>query len=232
MHSLPPLVLTCEHASHAVPPGVDLRVGDEVLRSHVSWDPGAVEVARRLADSTGAPLHVGRFSRLVVDLNRREEDAVPDVAFGVPVPGNASLPPEARIERIARWHRPWRRRARQLVEDTIARHGRCLHVSVHSFTPVLGEERREVQAGVLFDPARPEEVRVAGLLLETLRARRLDARPNEPWLGVADGLTTWLRTLFSDSVYAGIELEWSQGLSASATEAAAIAVAERLLQRW
>lgn len=201
----PRLILSCEHARNELPDGLDLGLDEEALRSHIAWDEGALELARTLALATGAPLIEGEVSRLVVDLNRREEDpgVIPTVAFGVPVPGNQGLGAEQRQARFLRYHRPYR--ARILAE--VGRASPCLHLSIHSFTPVLHGEERTVRLGLLFDPDRSAEARHAERLRQALRAAGVDARFNEPYLGTDEGLTTWLRERFADERYAGIELE-------------------------
>ena len=75
-----PVLLLCEHAGNAVPEALDgLGVSDEVLNSHRGWDIGAEHMARQLADILGAPLILQRYSRLVIDANRRFAEARPDV---------------------------------------------------------------------------------------------------------------------------------------------------------
>lgn len=211
------LVLTCEHASNAVPPGFDPGVGPEVLASHLGWDPGAREVARVLSARTGVALLAGEWTRLYVDLNRSPEapGAVPAVSCGVAIPGNAALAPGERERRLATVQAPYRAAVRAAVERAVARAGVCLHVSVHSFTPELDGRPRPFDAGVLFDPGRPLEVAAAEVLLAGLRAAGRSARPNEPYAGTEDGVTTWLRTLVAPDRYAGIEVELSQGLLAA-----------------
>jgi predicted N-formylglutamate amidohydrolase len=110
----------------------------------------------------------------------------------------------------------------EAVERAIARAGVCLHVSVHSFTPELHGRPRPFDAGVLFDPDRPLEVAVAEVLLAGLRAAGRSARPNEPYAGTEDGVTTWLRTRFAPGRYAGLEVELNQGLLATPGAAAAL----------
>jgi len=201
----PRLILSCEHARAALPEGLDLGLEAAALASHIAWDEGALELALDLARRTGAPLFEGEHSRLLVDLNRREEDpgVIPERAFGVLVPGNRGLSAQEREARLARYHRPYRARIVQAVELRDP----CLHLSLHSFTPTLHGQVRTVQVGVLYDPARAEEQRWADRLREALRAASLDARFNEPYLGTDEGLTTWLRERFPDPRYAGLELE-------------------------
>ena len=67
------LVLSCEHASWTLPPGIDLGVPPSVLRSQAGWDHGAFEIASQLSDAVGLPVHTGAFSRMFVDLNRAPE---------------------------------------------------------------------------------------------------------------------------------------------------------------
>ena len=185
--------------------------------SHVGWDHGAIEIARRLADAFGAPLHAGRYSRLWVDLNRAEHNpaVVPHVAFGADVPGNVSLSAADRENRIRRDHRPYREAVQRDVHRRIELHGRCLHVPVHSFTPELNGNRRPYEVGILYDPAHALESKLAQLLLGQLRDAGIEVRLNEPYLGTDDGIATWLRGVFAPDRYAGVELETSHAVTES-----------------
>lgn len=207
------LLITCEHACGEVPEGMDLGLSIAMLASHVSFDRGALAIADRLAALTGAPCHRGRFSRLVVDLNRREEnaDVIAEVTYGVEVPGNRGLDPEAREARIARWHRPYRRAARDDAMRIAAR-AHCVHLSIHAFDPTLAPEARTVfrsggDAGVLFDTERAPEREIAARIASLLGDAGWDTRHNEPYAGVPEGLTSWLRAQIVEERYTGIEIE-------------------------
>ncbi|EMR04461.1 putative N-formylglutamate amidohydrolase [Cesiribacter andamanensis] len=88
---------------------------------------------------------------------------------------------------------------------------RVYHLSIHSFTPVLGGEVRDADIGLLFDPDRPLEVALCAhwqaLLQTSLPHFRI--RNNYPYLGIDDGFTSHLRLLHPQQ-YAGIELELNQ----------------------
>lgn len=203
-------MLTVEHAACAVPPGVELGIPPARAGGHEGWDPGALRLAQALAAATGAPLHAGEWSRLVVDLNRREGDpgAVPASAWGLDLPGNRALDPAAREARIARWHRPWRAAVAAAITRALDGADRVLHLSVHSFAPALDPAARDFDLGLLFDPARPAESAWVERLAAALPGVRL-AR-NAPYAGTAEGHTTALRERWGDPRYAGIELELSQ----------------------
>jgi predicted N-formylglutamate amidohydrolase len=205
------LVLTCEHASNAVPPGVDLGVSAEVLASHCAWDHGTREIAVGLAARFGAPLHLGVWTRMYVDLNRfaHNPKVIPENAFGEPVPGNVGLSEAERKHRLDEVHAPWRAAAQASMAHMLAAHGRCVHLSVHSFTPRLGDEVRDYDMGILYDPDRPADVEAADILVKGLQRSGLSVRRNEPYLGTGDGLTTASRERFGAAWYAGIEVETS-----------------------
>lgn len=208
------LVLSCEHATAWIPRVLDLGVDEPTRTSHLGWDPGAPDLAVRLALATGAPLLMAPVSRLVVDANRSRTnpDVVASQPFGADVPGNAGLSPQEIEARLTALHDPWCRALRAEVDRLVELGDQVTHISVHSFTPELNGVRRQVQVGLLYDPERPAEVEVAAQLIEAAASLGLDARANEPYPGWNDGTTTWLRRLHADPVYSGLELEVRQDL--------------------
>jgi len=206
-------VVTCEHASNALPVGVDLGVDAAVVASHVAWDPGALEVAQVVSERLGVAPYAGRHTRLYVDLNRAEESAgvIPVRSFGVDIPGNRSLPAGERARRLTE-HHAYRAAVDRAVAAAVAAGG-CLHLAVHSFAPEVEGAVRPYDGGVLFDPDRLRESTLALQILAALAAAGMAVRANEPYLGTDDGLTTWLRTRYSDGVYAGLEIEVAQALT-------------------
>jgi predicted N-formylglutamate amidohydrolase len=201
-------LITCEHASPALPDGVELGVGRDVLETHVSYDRGAKQIAIALARTLSAPLHLGSFTRLLVDLNRAEENPAVIVAssYGIDIPANAALDERGRTDRIARWHRPYREAARRDAHELAGR-GFCLHLSIHSFEPALDPIARAFDAGVLFDPSRDPEASIAEDLARGLEVFGHSVRRNEPYAGTPEGLTSWLRAQIPADRYVGIEIE-------------------------
>jgi predicted N-formylglutamate amidohydrolase len=87
---------------------------------------------------------------------------------------------------------------------------------VHTFTPRLGDEIRNAEIGLLYDPKRSGERRFSRLWREAIGAAAPDlrVRMNYPYRGADDGLTTHLRRRFPASRYLGFELEVNQALAA------------------
>lgn len=208
------LLVTCEHAGNRVPEAYRslFRGAERVLATHRGWDPGSLPLARHLARRLDAPLRYVTTTRLLVDPNRS--------------PGNETLfseftreLPEAELRRImTHYHRPHWRRVRRIVDGWLEEGATALHLGVHTFTPVLDDVPREVDVGVLFDPAIQGEARFAAAFLTALKTRLPDLRigPNAPYHGAADGLTTGLRRILDHPRYLGIELEVGQKLMTGA----------------
>jgi predicted N-formylglutamate amidohydrolase len=199
------LLLTCEHGGHRVPQQdrALFRGKRRLLASERGWDPGALEVARRLARALDAPLIAATTTRLLVDLNRSPHNPAVFSEF------TRGLPRKRRELLLARHHRPHWDRVQAAVA---AQHGRVLHLALHSFTPVWRGAERRFEVGILYDPSRRRERSLAhdwqrqlGLACPALRVRR-----NAPYRGNADGLTTALRTEFSPDRYLGLEIELNQ----------------------
>lgn len=210
------LVVTCEHASNAVPR--DLRPlfksAGAALRSHRGWDRGAPPLARALSSAFHTPVFMGEWSRLVVDLNRSPGRPAVFSRF------TRGLDDVRRALLVDRLHAPHWQAVRGEIEREIdaagagGGHGVVLHLGVHSFTPVLRGVRRTADFALLYDPQRPLEKSLCDLWLRALAARApsLRLRRNYPYLGTADGLTTALRKRFGPDQYAGIEIEINQAL--------------------
>lgn len=133
--STTPIVLLCEHAGRAIPAQLgDLGVSKETLESHRGWDIGAEALARDVAARLDAPLVIQRYSRLVIDANRRPESAaaIPDVSDAVTIPANLNLSQAARRQRAREIFQPMDEQVSRLFETP-----RRAGFSIHSFTPQL-----------------------------------------------------------------------------------------------
>jgi predicted N-formylglutamate amidohydrolase len=208
------LVLSCEHASWTLPPGIDLGVPLDVLRSQASWDHGAYDVATRLSEAVGLPVHAGLFSRMFVDLNRDPEhpDVVPHTSYGAVVPGNAALTAGDRAARVDAFHAPYWDAVRRDVAARLHNGGSVLHFSSHSFDPALDPAHRTYEVGVLYDASHAFEAELAERLMFQLRGAGLDVRANQPYTGTGPAICTSFRKVFG-ARYAGIQFETSHAVT-------------------
>lgn len=138
-------LLIGDHAGNVVPTALgDLGVGADELARHIGWDIGVEALGRNLAARLDAVFVRQRYSRLVIDCNRDPASAaaMPAESDRTPVPGNIGLDPEARRARVAEIHEPYQQAVGAALGDRVL-------VSLHSFTPVLGEDARVWHLGVL-----------------------------------------------------------------------------------
>lgn len=174
-------IVSCDHASNAVPGGLDLGLPAEEMARHIAFDVGAAGVARALAERLGGPAILGAFSRLVVDPNRGEDDPtlVMRLYDGTVVPGNARVDAAETERRLTLYHRPYHAALGALM----ARPGARL-VAVHSFTPRLnGRSPRPWPVGIL----SADDRRLAQPLIASLRSEGLCVGDNEPYSGALPG---------------------------------------------
>ena len=104
-------LVTCEHGGNRVPaPCRRLFRGQQrLLDSHRGYDPGALVMAKALADALSAPLVSSTVSRLVIDLNR---------SIGHPrlwSSATRGAPRELRTSIVERHYRPYRAEVERLV---------------------------------------------------------------------------------------------------------------------
>ena len=181
-----PVLLVCEHASNAMPPSFGgLGLGAEALRSHIAWDPGALDTATHMAGLLDAALIHSRVSRLIYDCNRPPEapDAMPPKSEATVVPGNADLSEAERATRTDAYYRPFE----TLLSDTLdQRGGAAVLVTIHSFTPVYHGVPRAVEIGILHDT----DARLADAMLDAATGYRVER--NAPY-GPEHGVTHTLR---------------------------------------
>jgi len=206
------VLVTCEHGGHRIAPrwAALFHGKRKLLESHRGWDAGALTLARRLAKALDAPLVANTTSRLLVDLNRSDHHRA---VFSSITRG---LPAAERERILDEVYRPYRNRIEQFVDGAVAR-GRVVHLSAHSFVPVLNGQRRRADVGLLYDPSRRPEKAFCDAWHDALKTALPDfaVRRNSPYRGTADGLTTALRRRHAANDYIGVEIEMNQRLLAS-----------------
>ena len=181
-----PWVVTCDHASNAVPDwlGGDLGLPHEDMERHIAFDVGAAGVARGLAQRLGSPAILARFSRLVIDPNRGEDDPtlVMRLYDGSIIPANRRAGPSEVEDRLDRLYRPYH----EAMAGLLAGRDHPAVLAIHSFTPQLrGRPPRPWHVAVLHSHL---DNRLALALLRRLRAEGdLCVGDNEPYNGHLPG---------------------------------------------
>lgn len=207
------IIVTCEHGGNRVPARYThlFRGLRRALASHRGFDAGALVMARSLARAFDAPLVASTVTRLLVELNRSPWNRK---LFSE---ATTALPAVERERIVATYYLPYRQDVETRIARAAAMRRRVVHISSHSFAPVLDGRVRNADIGLLYDPARGAEATLAARW-QTAFARHapsLRVRRNYPYAGNADGLTTFLRRRFDAGVYVGFELELNQAIVAA-----------------
>ena len=178
-------LIACDHATNIVPDwvhGGDLGLPAADMDRHIAFDIGAAGVTRQLAVALDSPAILSRFSRLVVDPNRGEDDPTIMMRLydGTIIPGNRNADAAEKEERLARLYRPYHAAYADLankMRDPVI----C---AVHSFTPQLnGRPPRPWEIGVL----HADDDRIAAPFIAACRAQGWCTGDNEPYAGHLPG---------------------------------------------
>ncbi len=204
------IIFSCEHAGNEIPEGWKhlFHQGKEALNSHRGYDPGAKELFNLFYTHIPSQHLSSQTSRLLVELNRSPHHPNLFSEFTKPC---------SKIEKeeiLTRYYFPYRNQLTEMIRTHTSSGRHVLHISVHSYTPELNGIIRQADIGLLYDPSRSHEKNFCAKWKQVLESEdpSIRVRRNYPYLGKADGLTTFLRRIFSGNQYIGIELEVNQKL--------------------
>ena len=215
-----PLLFVCDHASNALPDVYGLLgLPPKLFDTHIAHDIGAAEVTRTLARFFGGSAILARWSRLLIDLNRGDDDPtlIVKLSDGSVIPGNASVDASEIQKRIARYHEPYHHAIADEIQTIHARGATPTLISLHSFTPIWKGKPRPWHIGVLFD----RDDRLAKPFAEAARADGFVVGCNEPYSGELENDCMYRHGTSNGLPHVLIEIR--QDLVATASAARALA---------
>src|SRR5262245_24294634 len=185
------LIVLCDHAGNALPPQFGtLGLPAAQLGRHIGYDIGAAPITRALAAALGVPAVLTRYSRLLIDPNRGEDDPtlIMRLSDGAVIPGNRGIDREERARRIDLYYRPYHGAIARVVDQCLATGVAPALLSIHSFTESWKTIARPWHVGILWD----KDTRLAKPLLERFYAEGdLIVGDNEPYSGQLEGDCLW-----------------------------------------
>jgi predicted N-formylglutamate amidohydrolase len=201
------LVLVADHAGRELPGEYGhLGLPAAEFERHIAYDIGVAGVTERLAAALGVPAVMARFSRLLIDPNRGEDDPtlIRQLYDGTVIPGNYPMAAPEREERLDRFYRPYHDAVAALVASVAEETGKAPFIlSVHSFTPSMQGIERPWHAGVLWD----SDDRAVRPLLSMLSAgTTLVIGDNEPYDGALRGDTMFRHAIVNGYAHALLEI--------------------------
>ncbi len=197
-------IISCEHGGNDVPESFASYFNgqSDVLHSHKGWDRGALQIAQGFAAQLNQELIFSTVSRLLIEQNRTLKH--PELFSAI----SETFTKAQKQQLIEELYLPYIEKLGKRIENLISKQKDIIHVSVHSFTPILNGSTRTAEIGILYDPANQREVAFANEWSSKISKNtpKWRVKMNYPYLGTDDGLTAYFRQHFKQA-YAGVELE-------------------------
>ena len=201
------LVLTCEHGGNNIPKEYQkiFRDSAKLLSTHRGYDIGALELFNNLI-SQADYYSFSETSRLLIELNRSLKNK--NLFSAVTKPLDSFIKDEIKKN----YYFPYRDKVESQIAYFIKQKHTVIHISVHTFTPVFNNVTRNCDIGFLYDPSHSLEKQFCKSIKKNIIQNNpsLNVRYNFPYLGTADGFTSYLRKIFPKENYLGIEIEVNQ----------------------
>lgn len=201
------LVLIGDHAGRALPDEYAmLGLPPAEFERHIAYDIGVEAVLRRLAALTGAPTVMANFSRLLIDVNRGEDDPtlIRQLYDGTIIKASYPLSPEERERRLDNYYRPYHDAVGAVIASVAEATGSAPFIfSLHSFTPSMQGRARPWHAGVLWDLDDRAPLRLIDLLA---RGKDILVGDNEPYDGALRGDTMYRHAIVNGFAHALLEI--------------------------
>jgi predicted N-formylglutamate amidohydrolase len=203
------LIITCEHGGNEIPKSYQsyFKEHQSLLNTHGGYDLGVFDVFQHL-ESLSDYSKFSKKSRLLIELNRSLHH--PNLFSEV----SDSFSKAKKKELINTLYVPYRNEVESIIKQYIEAGEHVIHLSLHSFTPIYNNVERSCDIGLLYDSKKScEKVFCKGLKekIADINAN-INVRYNYPYLGKADGFTTYLRKQFPEN-YMGVEIEINQKFS-------------------
>jgi predicted N-formylglutamate amidohydrolase len=200
------LIVTCEHGGNEIPENQQhlFLSNRAILQTHKGLDMGALDLYNHLKPLSNFSI-CSTTSRLLIELNRSLHHKNLFSEFSKKL---------SKVEKkvlITSYYSVYRNTVETTIRNYIQEGNEVVHISVHTFTPVLNSIVRNCDIGLLYNSSLQNEKAFSHQLKKRILEQNplLNVRFNYPYLGKMDGFTTYLRKQFPNN-YIGIEIEVNQ----------------------
>jgi len=151
------LIISCEHAVNTVPKDYQpyFETCRSLLYTHRGIDLGALTVAEHIQSVFECHLVQAQVTRMLIDCNRSLTH--PRCFSEI----STLFSDAQKTELIEQFYLPFREAVEHCIEQYIDQGQQVLHLSVHSFTPIWMDTIRDADIGLLYDPSREQEKKLA-----------------------------------------------------------------------
>ena len=180
------ILIIADHASNYVPKDNNkLGLPNSFLDQHIAFDIGIKELSLDLSNRLKCRVIQGKYSRLLIDLNRDLDDPtiIPEIVDGKIIPGNIGLQKcEVRL-RVKKIYNKYHNEIDRIIRNEKVN----IILSLHSFNPIFKNKKRLLEFGILSN----EDKNLSSIIIDQLRLQKINVGDNKPYKG----------NLIGDSMY-------------------------------
>ena len=173
-----PILLIVDHASNFIPKKYNnLGLNQIDIDTHIAFDLYIRKTSLKLARKIGARVICGKYSRLLIDLNRGINDPtlINCISDKKIIPGNIAISSKEKKLRLNKIYSEYH----LSIAKTIMSKKIKMIISMHSFNPIFKNKKREFDIGILSNNDR----RYSDILISNLNNSSLSIGNNEPYKG-------------------------------------------------
>ena len=180
------ILIIADHASNFIPKENNkLGLPNSLLDQHIAFDIGVKELSFDLSNRLKCKLIQGKYSRLLIDLNRDLDDptVIPEIVDRRIIPGNIGLSKSKVRSRVKKIYNKYHNEINRIIRDEKIK----VIVSIHSFNPIFMNKKRLFKFGILSN----QDKNLSSIIIDQLRLQKLNVGDNKPYKG----------NLIGDSMY-------------------------------
>ena len=180
------ILIIADHASNYVPiENNKLGLPNSFLSRHIAYDIGVKELSLDLSNRLKCKVIQGKYSRLLIDLNRDLNDptVIPEIVDGKIIPGNIGLSKSELRLRVKKIYNKYHHEINRTIKNKKVK----VILSLHSFNPIFKNKRRLLEFGILSN----EDKNLSSIIIDQLKLQKLNVGDNKPYRG----------NLIGDSMY-------------------------------
>ena len=180
------ILIIADHASNYLPKKNNkLGLTNAFLNQHIAFDIGIKELSLDLSNQLKCRVIQGKYSRLLIDLNRDLDDptVIPEIVDRKIIPGNIGLSKSELRLRIKKIYNKYHHEIDQTIKNKKVK----VILSLHSFNPIFKNKRRTLEFGILSN----EDKNLSSIIINQLKLQKLNVGDNKPYRG----------NLIGDSMY-------------------------------
>ncbi len=172
------ILIIADHASNYLPKENNkLGLTNAFLNQHIAFDIGVKELSLDLSYRLKCNVIQGKYSRLLIDLNRDLDDptVIPEIVDGKIIPGNIGLSKNEFRLRVKKIYNKYHHEIDRIIINKKVK----VILSLHSFNPIFKNKRRLLEFGILSN----EDKNLSSIIIDQLKLLKLNVGDNEPYKG-------------------------------------------------